>query len=147
MPILPIFALLVVLVGVSGIIPGPVPVWISGLVAGWVFMILIDVQAGIRPRVDPGSPAFAALQDDYNWRGLKIVEMVEIAGREMCRAEKAEARVTELEEKISWAVDALQEINPSNYDHDDVCALNASSVEVALSLQYAIAPADQGPAK
>jgi len=39
-----------------------------------------------------------------------------------------------LREMIAWAVETLQEINPSNYGHDDVCALNAASVEVCLGL-------------
>jgi len=29
----------------------------------------------------------------------------------------------------------LFELNPSNYDHDDVCKLNAASVEVILALK------------
>lgn len=46
----------------------------------------------------------------------------------------AEARVGELEAKIVWVVETLQEINVSNYDHDDVCRLNDASVEVILGL-------------
>ena len=30
-------------------------------------------------------------------------------------------------------IDRFQELNPSNYDHDDVCALNAWAVELVLS--------------
>ena len=50
------------------------------------------------------------------------------------RAEAAEARVGELNAQIVWAVETLQEINVSNYDHDDVCRLNDASVEVILRL-------------
>jgi hypothetical protein len=35
---------------------------------------------------------------------------------------------------IKWAHDTLYEINPSNYDHDEVCRLNGASVEVILGL-------------
>lgn len=35
---------------------------------------------------------------------------------------------------IRWAHDTLYEINPSNYDHDEVCRLNDASVEVILGL-------------
>lgn len=34
---------------------------------------------------------------------------------------------------IRWAHDTLYEINPSNYDHDEVCRLNDASVEVILA--------------
>lgn len=38
---------------------------------------------------------------------------------------------------IQWAYDTLYEINPSNYDHDDVSRLNDAAVEVILGLaQY-----------
>ena len=35
---------------------------------------------------------------------------------------------------IRWAHGTLYEINPSNYDHDEVCRLNDASVEVILGL-------------
>lgn len=35
---------------------------------------------------------------------------------------------------VRWAHETLQEINPSNYSHDDVCNLNDASVEVILGL-------------
>lgn len=37
-----------------------------------------------------------------------------------------------------WAYDTLEEINPSNYDHDDACRVNAASVEVILALGKAL---------
>jgi hypothetical protein len=43
-------------------------------------------------------------------------------------------RIAELEEFLSWAYDTLEEINPSNYDHDDACSLSAASVEVILAI-------------
>ncbi|WP_288927250.1 hypothetical protein [uncultured Maritimibacter sp.] len=46
------------------------------------------------------------------------------------RAE-AEAPLLEL---LRWVHETLWEINPSNYDHDDVCKLNAASVEVILGI-------------
>lgn len=44
------------------------------------------------------------------------------------------ARIAELEGMIRWAHDTLYEINPSNYDHDEVCRVNNASVEVILGL-------------
>jgi len=44
------------------------------------------------------------------------------------------ARNAELEGMIRWAHDTLYEINPSNYDHDEVCRVNNASVEVILGL-------------
>ena len=35
---------------------------------------------------------------------------------------------------LRWAHGTLYEINPSNYDHDEVCRLNDASVEVILGL-------------
>lgn len=41
---------------------------------------------------------------------------------------------------IRWAYETLYEINPSNYDHDEVCRLNDASVEVILGLKPLAAP-------
>lgn len=46
--------------------------------------------------------------------------------------------VERLRRELGWAIETLHEINPSNYEHDDVCALNSSSVEVILGLQKAL---------
>lgn len=46
----------------------------------------------------------------------------------------AEARERQAVEALRWAHDTLYEINPSNYDHDEVCRLNDASVEVILGL-------------
>lgn len=43
-------------------------------------------------------------------------------------------RIEELEEEREWIADTLVEINPSNYDHTDVCEMNSKSVEVILAL-------------
>lgn len=62
--------------------------------------------------------------------------------REYVRAD----RIAELEAKLAKAVEELQfdydtlgEINPSNYNHDDVCNLNDKSVEVILSIKATLA--------
>jgi len=39
-----------------------------------------------------------------------------------------------MREALRWAHDTLMEINTSNYTHDEVCALNAASVEVILGI-------------
>ena len=46
----------------------------------------------------------------------------------------AEARAADLTAKLKWAHDNLWEINPNNYDHDDVCKLNDASVNVILEI-------------
>ena len=48
-------------------------------------------------------------------------------------AEK-DARIAELKDRLRWAHDTLYEINPSNYDHDEVMRLNDASVEVILGI-------------
>lgn len=59
--------------------------------------------------------------------------------RRLC--DRAEAQLAEarkaldgMRDLIRWAHDTLYEINPSNYDHDEVCKLNSASVEVILAL-------------
>lgn len=53
---------------------------------------------------------------------------------EKFRADNLEARLAEAMKEIRWAHETLYEINPSNYDHDEVCKLNSASVEVILGL-------------
>lgn len=50
------------------------------------------------------------------------------------RSEAAEAEVRRLRDLLRFSHDTLQEINPSNYDHDDVCKMNDASVEVILAI-------------
>lgn len=53
------------------------------------------------------------------------------------------AQRDELLELLKWADAKLgPEINPSNYDHQDVCELNANMVEVTLAIRAAIANAE-----
>lgn len=56
---------------------------------------------------------------------------------QVLRAEIGELRaeIERLREALRFAYDTLVEINVSNYDHDDVCALNAASIEVMLGLK------------
>ena len=44
------------------------------------------------------------------------------------------AALIEAMEGLRWSHDTLDEINVSNYDHDDVCRLNDRSVEVILGI-------------
>lgn len=48
-------------------------------------------------------------------------------------------QVAELVEAVQWAFDTLIELNPSNYDHDNVCEVNAAAVEVMLGLKPILA--------
>ena len=50
------------------------------------------------------------------------------------KQEKAEARAERLEAALRVAHDTLWEINPNNYDHDEVCRLNDACVEVILGI-------------
>lgn len=52
----------------------------------------------------------------------------------IARAEAAEAEMKRLRDLLRFSHDTLWEINPSNYDHDDVCKLNDASVEVILAI-------------
>ena len=57
--------------------------------------------------------------------------------------QRLDARVREGERVMREIADnVLMELNPSNYDHDDVCALNAASVEAILAIRNYL-PRDQ----
>ena len=45
------------------------------------------------------------------------------------------ARIAALRSQVEFVYDTLIEINPSNYDHDDVCRMNDASVEVMSALK------------
>ena len=47
---------------------------------------------------------------------------------------KSEAERDRLRVLVRWAHDTLYELNPSNYDHDEVCRVNDAAVEVILGL-------------
>lgn len=49
------------------------------------------------------------------------------------RANEAERKLAEAVGLLEWARDELPEINPSNYDHDDACHLNANEQRRQLS--------------
>lgn len=56
-------------------------------------------------------------------------------------ADKADGLQADLAKAVSliqWAHDTLYEINPSNYDHNEVCKLNDASVEVIIALAAAL---------
>jgi hypothetical protein len=52
----------------------------------------------------------------------------------LCRAEEAEAKLAKAVEALKFTYSTLTEINPSNYDHDQVCEQNSASVEAILSI-------------
>ena len=77
------------------------------------------------------------LNSEEDWDALQEVT---------AELEQVEARIEELEAELAIAVEALRfahdtlgEINPSNYDHDDVCNLNDKSVEVIIALSATLA--------
>jgi hypothetical protein len=59
-----------------------------------------------------------------------------IGERDAARAEVATLRASEarMREAVRYAHDKLWELNPSNYDHDEVCKANDAAVEVILTL-------------
>ena len=84
------------------------------------------------------NPAFNGVPE-YTDRGNSFAEVE--ARRAASRIRSAltvtshdPAKVQALVDMIRWAHDTLYEINPDNYDHDEVCKLNNASVEVILGL-------------
>jgi hypothetical protein len=65
-------------------------------------------------------------RDDAEW--------VEVLRKTYQRAKEAEAKLAKAVDVLQLAYSTLTEINPSNYDHDDVCEQNNASVEVILSI-------------
>ena len=65
-------------------------------------------------------------------------ELASTGGKHILRADAAETQCHIMRELLVWAHDTLKEINTSNYSHDDVCELNAASVEVILGIAPAI---------
>ena len=94
-------------------IPAPPSDWFSKVVAFFVEHDMLD--ASDEYSIDD---VMSALADNYA----------------PAPPSELEARCEVLEKVIRWAHDTLYEINPSNYDHDEVCRLNDASVEVILGL-------------
>lgn len=71
--------------------------------------------------------------------GAEVGDLGVDAVRAVCRELLAlREEQTELISKLRFAHDTLIEINPYNYTHDDVCEINAASVEVILGLAPAL---------
>lgn len=64
---------------------------------------------------------------------------------ERTRADEAEKRERELLDLLQFAYDTLYEINPSNYDHDEVCRLNDASVEVISTIKPVLPQPEPDP--
>ncbi|AEH79688.1 MazG nucleotide pyrophosphohydrolase domain superfamily [Sinorhizobium meliloti SM11] len=71
------------------------------------------------------------IKADMIKRWMQFPDSQYIAPADTDAAQSAGERLRGL---IRWAHDTLYEINPSNYDHDEVCKLNDASVEVILGL-------------
>ena len=67
----------------------------------------------------------------FSWIAIRAYRIIEAHGADAAPARPEQRDLLEL---IRWAHDTLYEINPSNYDHDEVCKLNDASVEVILGL-------------
>ena len=84
----------------------------------------------------------------YHQRLSMAFQRGELVSPHLCadKLAKAEARERVLMDRLQWAHDTLGEINVSNYDHDDVCLLNAQSVDVILGIAALIdIPAEAQP--
>lgn len=82
-----------------------------------------------------------AVRADLHWLQDNVRTARRIADRALSALDqlaKENERLTkerdEARECLRWAHDTLYEINPSNYDHDEVCRLNNASVEVILGI-------------
>lgn len=82
------------------------------------------------------------MQGPENSVFCEVVATAVIGELATLRASEAAAldRVKVLTDLMQWSYDTLGEINPSNYDHDDVCSLNNKSIEVILALHRALTP-------
>lgn len=76
----------------------------------------------------------AALSADAEAARSAVV--TERTAREAAEARLAavEGEIVRLRDLIRWAHDTLWELNPSNYDHDEVCKANDAAVEVIFGL-------------
>lgn len=70
-------------------------------------------------------------RDDWRWAATQQQEITKVAEAALTAEREKNDRLLEL---VRWAHDTLYEINPSNYDHDEVCKINDASVEVILGL-------------
>lgn len=71
-------------------------------------------------------------KDDVAYEGLNGISFLPLYSSKALQALREENE--RLRGLIRWAHETLYEINPSNYDHDDVCKVNDASVEVILGL-------------
>lgn len=82
------------------------------------------------------------IADEYT-RGAMIgnVYATDIGDEPYIRLDLHEAAVAAAQQReagllglIRWAHETLWELNPNNYDHDEVCKVNDAAVEVILGL-------------
>lgn len=75
----------------------------------------------------------ASEEENAEWEGsFNACNKALTASQE--RSQALQEQVKELESAMLFAHETLREINPGNYDHDDVCNLNDASVEVIVYL-------------
>lgn len=75
-------------------------------------------------------PAIGRLQDFITG----LTARIEAQAGARADAQAAVALVARLVGLIRWAHETLWELNPNNYDHDEVCKANDAAVEVILGL-------------
>lgn len=85
--------------------------------------------------------AVEALRKELNDTQTQLGDWIVRADEANVRAEKAEAELAAAQQReagllglIRWAHETLWELNPDNYDHDEVCKVNDAAVEVILGL-------------
>jgi len=89
----------------------------------------------------------SGLGEDYDWgwdaatqAHANIADQA-LAASAAQQPDERDAVIAELVETLQWADDNLQEINPSNYDHEAVCFMNSKNVEVILGIRKALSRA------
>lgn len=118
-----------------------------GMKDGVLRLIASDIRALLRERDAAEAGYGAFLQEFSDWVRIARFDnqrvladsiasfaphyMKALAEHDAKVRAEAEAPLLEL---LRWVHETLWEINPSNYDHDDVCKLNAASVEAILGI-------------
>lgn len=90
--------------------------------------------------VDRSEYFAAAALDSERAANAMLTDQIEADAK---RIEELEAKLAKAVEALDFAYNHLFEINVSNYDHDDVCNLNAKSVEVILSIKATLVALDR----
>lgn len=85
------------------------------------------------------SAAYIAPATDQHWLAKKL------AARRQTHSLPGDVGMREALETVNAILEAAPELNPSNYDHDQVCELNTAMVEACLHSRAALTPSAPEP--